>query len=339
MANAEKRALPSKKSWWPLILILLITAGTAGFALWKFTAGSKDPAVSFAPPPQSSDYSADSAPASMGQKAQPEGSEDSKRGRDNFDSDPTYQWKDEGRSEAGEGAKEEDSPPNEATAGLNDRKADEQRECEAIAQQIKTFFKKLDAADYLQQRQSIPDAQEHLVKIADKLLSNPPVVSGETDSLFSVLSNTAHFYRLLSLNDLLLLKDILTNESRELEEIMEIFYRWSQLADQCPQSGVNIQLPLPSTYEYAGFFLNTLGGRSYLFRRESRVRMLFKYYSILILDDANEAKLNRHGLDIRPDIEALLSEMAGSSTLENRDEYLAILTELQDKYQQQYGKR
>jgi hypothetical protein len=35
-------------------------------------------------------------------------------------------------------------------------------------------------------------------------------------------------------------------------------------------------------YEYASY-LNTLGGRSYLMRRDSKVRLLTTYYCILVL--------------------------------------------------------
>ncbi len=34
-----------------------------------------------------------------------------------------------------------------------------------------------------------------------------------------------------------------------------------------------------------------------------------KYYSILVLDRANDASLNRYGIDIRPSVDSLLEEM------------------------------
>ena len=85
------------------------------------------------------------------------------------------------------------------------------------------------------------------------------------------------------------------------------------------------------------FFLNTLGGQSYLFRRESRVRMLGKYYSILVLDRANDASLNRHGIDIRPSVDSLLEEMKTTTSLAGRDTYLVRLILLRDKYLARYG--
>ena len=57
----------------------------------------------------------------------------------------------------------------------------------------------------------------------------------------------------------------------------------------CPSSGFTIT-PV--------FFLNTLGGRSYMLRRESKLRMLVSYYAILIVDRANDEKFNRYGIDV-----------------------------------------
>ncbi|MBU4118902.1 MAG: hypothetical protein KJ555_09090, partial [Proteobacteria bacterium] len=76
---------------------------------------------------------------------------------------------------------------------------------------------------------------------------------------------------------------------------------------------------------------------SYLFRRETRVRMLGKYYSILVLDRANDASMNRYGIDIRPSVDSLLEEMKSTTSLAERDTYLARLILLKDKYFARYG--
>lgn len=95
-------------------------------------------------------------------------------------------------------------------------------------------------------------------------------------------------------------------------------------------------MPLGSLYEYGGFFINTLGGQAYLFRRDSRLRLLVKYYAILIIDRADSNDMNRHGIDIRVAIEALIDEMAASQVLADQDEYLTKLAALQTKYQSRY---
>jgi hypothetical protein len=82
-------------------------------------------------------------------------------------------------------------------------------------------------------------------------------------------------------------------------------------------------------YEYAGFFLNTLGGQSYLYRRDSITRTLTKYYSVLILDMANRETMNPYGIDIRPHLTLIQEDLRNLGTLKNSDEYLARLKEIE----------
>ena len=97
------------------------------------------------------------------------------------------------------------------------------------------------------------------------------------------------------------------------------------MAEECPS--------LETLYEYAGFFLNTLAGRSYLMRRNSRQRLLITYYSILILDKANEETVNRYGIDILPHLDFLASEINSQKDLVHKKHYLAKLGSLKEKYQ------
>ena len=211
-------------------------------------------------------------------------------------------------------------------------------ECQQLSGEIKGFFSRLDREDYIAPRRLAGGTQVYIGQLLDKLFANPPVVVGETNTFFTVLSNAAHFYRILKKDDVLLVRDILLNESNNLEPLMALFYRWSLKAPECGNgSGLNLAMPLPGLYEYAGFFLNTLGGRSYLFRRESRLRLLVEYYSVLVLDRANSQHCNSHGIDIRPSLDALREEMRNAKSLKRRPEYLATLAELQRKYQPASG--
>lgn len=211
-------------------------------------------------------------------------------------------------------------------------------ECQQVSGEIKGFFSRLDREDYIAPRRLAGGTQVYIGQLLDKLFANPPVVVGETNTFFTVLSNAAHFYRILKKDDVLLVRDILLNESNNLEPLMALFYRWSLKAPECGNgSGLNLAMPLPGLYEYAGFFLNTLGGRSYLFRRESRLRLLVEYYSVLVLDRANSQHCNSHGIDIRPSLDALREEMRNAKSLKGRPEYLATLAELQRKYQPASG--
>lgn len=209
--------------------------------------------------------------------------------------------------------------------------------CRELIKQITLFFEHLDQQQYIAVRELKGGSLNHFTKLADKLLASPPVVTSETANLFTILNNMTHFYRILQKDNLFLIKDILRHEADNIEIIMASFYQWSKIGEKCGDQIIKIKLPLEDIYEYAGFFLNTLGGKSYLFRRDSRVRMLTSYYAILTLDRANNAGLNKYGIDIRPAINALLEELKVSRQLTNRDHYISTLLTLQTKYRLKYG--
>jgi hypothetical protein len=99
-----------------------------------------------------------------------------------------------------------------------------------------------------------------------------------------------------------------------------------------PLTGDGQPLPIDRLYDYAGYFLNTLGGRSYLLRRESKMRMLVSYYAILLVDRANDGKFNRYGIDVRPYIDYLFYDISNQKGLTYRERYLTRLTALRNKY-------
>ncbi len=208
--------------------------------------------------------------------------------------------------------------------------------CQAVRDDIVAFFERLDQTAFVRDH-GVGDSQQYSAMLAGKLFARTPTVVRETDSLATIVENAAFFFRVLGKDDLLFLRELLNRESATIEETMALFYTWSEMASSCPPGDVSLDLPLAGLYEYAGFFLNTLGGRSYLFRRESRLRALVKYYSVLVLDRANDQNLNRYGLDIRPFIASSLDELRATGNLESREAYLDILAALQDKYKKLHG--
>jgi len=214
-----------------------------------------------------------------------------------------------------------------------------QSECLQTADKILLFFEHLDRQEYIRPYSIKGSTLEHFRGIVNKLIANPPVVVRETDDLFAILNNMAHFFRILGLKDIMLIKDVLVHERELIEPTMALFYKWSEIGAECQDDALDIELPLPGLYEYAGYFINTLGGQSYLFRRELFLRVLIRYYSILIIDRANSVDANRYGIDIRYTLDSLISEIQGSGDLVNRQEYLENLVKLQEKYLAKYGQR
>lgn len=212
-----------------------------------------------------------------------------------------------------------------------------ENECKQTADKIKLFFEHLDTQDYLKGYRLKGTSLEHFNRLISKLIANPPIIVRETDDLFAILTNMAHLYRVLGVQDVLLVKDILSHERELIEPILMLFYRWSIIGPQCVDTDMPISLPLPGLYQYAGFFLNTLGGQSYLLRRETYIRVLLRYYSILILDRANSEGINIYGIDIRYHLNSVIDELEVVKDLSGQQDYLSNLFRMQEKYQAAYG--
>ncbi len=183
----------------------------------------------------------------------------------------------------------------------------------------------IEKKDYMKSYDLEGGLLKHLDALIEKLAYRPPVVSGETQDLYSLLSNAAHFYRVLGKNDIMMFKDILSHERDRIEPLMALLFHYLVKGSAGHQLNVNSG----QMYEYAGFFLNTLGGQSYLYRRDSITRTLTKYYSVLILDMANRETMNPYGIDIRPHLTLIQEDLRNLNALKNRDEYLARLKEIE----------
>lgn len=205
-----------------------------------------------------------------------------------------------------------------------------QKSPEQALNTITAFYQHLDQQSYLAEFHLDAPSQPYFSKLIQKLLDNPPIVSGETNDLFSVLQNTAHFFRIVGRDNILAMKAIISQEKASLEEILADFYTLSQHPDSL-QAGLSVQLKEDSLCDYAGFFLTTMGGRLYLFRRDPVLRMLVSYYSILIVEEANQQGRNRYGIDIGPAVEGLINEIDNSGDqLKFKEHYLDNLYRIKE---------
>jgi hypothetical protein len=210
------------------------------------------------------------------------------------------------------------------TAGIQPGDAD-------IERQIMSFFSYLDEQPYVQSYNFEGGTYLQYQIAINKLSSNPPIIAGEMQSLYSMVRNVAHFYRIMGKKPVFLTRQILQNESDVMEPVMKTFYQWYTLDDNA-QAAMGGRPSPEMMYEYAGYLLNTLGGRSYLLRRSPKIRALTTYYCVLALDRANEEELNSKGIDIRPYIQSCLLEIKNQIGLIYQKDYIARLSELSLKY-------
>lgn len=199
---------------------------------------------------------------------------------------------------------------------------------EDISLRADKFFNYIDRKGYLTASGINMKASDYCTSLFLKLEKNRPVLVGETKDLYALIKNITYFFRVLGNKDLKALKSILQNESEIMEQTAGMFYSWI-----CESENKRIDIPSQDiTYDYAAFFLNTIAGQSYLFRRDSKIRLLVSYYAVLILDKADRDGRNSLGIDVRPHIISLISEIENYRLFVNEKNYLENLRALKQRY-------
>lgn len=205
--------------------------------------------------------------------------------------------------------------------------------CDAPALRLNTFYTKLDSQPYIAEYSLTTPSEQYFKALIQKLLSNPPQVTRESDDLYTILKNTAHFFRISGKDNIRMMKGILDNEKDSIEQILADYYLLVT-TPKCATTTSVSDIDRDALYEYACFFLNTMGGRLYLFRRDSLSRMVVTYYAILLVDRANKDNNNRHGIALKPLVNMLTAEMeSGGSTLKHAETYLDTLYDMKETYQ------
>lgn len=220
---------------------------------------------------------------------------------------------------------EKDGEPPEQTAPAG-------KPYQQLIVELNDFYSHLDRAPYMLDFHLKEPSKVHFSKLLQKLIDNPPNITRETDDLLTLLKNTAHFFRILGKDNILILKGILDREKDSFEKILKTFYALTDHPEYLKKE-YSLTLPQDNLYEYAGFFLNTIGGRLYLFRRDAASRMTISYYAILVIDKASRQGNDRLGIDLKPPIDKLIEEIeSGGKGLQYREEYLDTLYDLKEHY-------
>lgn len=231
---------------------------------------------------------------------------------------------------------DEEEPPAERMSveteeAMEKEPADAEDRCSEIEDRVQDFLSYLDKEAYVQDPETDTNIHERFENLMEKLSSQPPIPAGEGLDSLTMTKNVYHFYRVLDEDEIRLTKQILKNEAEYLEINLDTLYQWLMPAESCPASD-EVRPSLDVLYQYAGFFLNTIGGRAYLFRRPTPVRLLISYYSLLIVHEADKRGENTHGIDIFPEISRLAREISVYPNFQLQNTYIQQLTELQNYY-------
>ena len=220
-------------------------------------------------------------------------------------------------------------PANVTPAVLNDRQPNP---CANIGKELNLFFSQLSEQEYIKAYDIGPEFKEHINRIIIKLLNNPPIITSESTDNYTILKNGSHFYRILGPKDISLIKDILTYESESTEDLLASLYSWATLSPTCQDKTLPFNFSLEKSYEYSAFFLKTLGGQSYLARRESRLMSLVKYYSLLIIDLAEQQNVNTYKINIDTYLPSIMNDFEQTKYLMYKENYLKKLINLSLKH-------
>ncbi|MBT3257235.1 MAG: hypothetical protein HN366_12370 [Deltaproteobacteria bacterium] len=212
--------------------------------------------------------------------------------------------------------------------GTTARKA---RYCDLVNQYVQDFFQYLDTKKYVQRLELGETAYARFKQILERLAAKPPIPAGEGVDPAIMVKNIYFFCRALDKKDLRLIKQVVSNDRDTLEDNMGMLYQWAMLGKGCPNPG-DVRPSFDVLYRYAGFFLNTTGGRAYMFRRGLKVRLLVSYYSVQIIYQADKAGRNNYGIDVLPHIKMLMEEMGNYPDLQYKETYLETLIKIKTFY-------
>ena len=159
--------------------------------------------------------------------------------------------------------------------------------------------------------------------------SPPEIMERELDTL-ALFRNIAHLYRALSGKEVRVFRHWVEMEPDAIEAFLPDLYK-VMMDGTCSQV-IPVDCTQETAIHYATFFLNTLGGRSYLLRRNARYRILATYYSVLVLHQADLSGTNLYGVNILPHLERLQSEIALYKGLAKKTLYLTTLEKVGAHY-------
>ncbi len=205
------------------------------------------------------------------------------------------------------------------------------RYCDLINQYVRDYFQYLDTKKYVQRLELGETAYARFKQILERLAAKPPIPAGEGVNPAVMVKNIYFFCRALDKKDLRLIKQVVADDRDTLEDNMGMLYQWAMLGKGCPNPG-DVRPSFDMLYRYAGFFLNTTGGRAYMFRRGLKVRLLVSYYSVQIIYQADKAGRNNYGIDVLPYTKMLMEEMSSYPDLLYREAYLETLVKIKAFY-------
>lgn len=209
--------------------------------------------------------------------------------------------------------------------------------CVSIAKRLQHFFTYLETHAPEPASSGFLEFPQGMVRLLARISARLPMITDETKDIISLKHNEAHFFRVLGKEGIQDVLKLMAADEDVLEPALADFYAYYVEKNCCTAESGAPCASLDTLYTYAGFFLETFAGKSYLFRRSARQRVLAEYYAVRILDRAGAAGINPYGIDIRPHIDRTLDSLRSQTPFLFQDAYETTLLELREKYRAEYS--
>ncbi len=214
---------------------------------------------------------------------------------------------------------------------VSGKRFSQEDDCARVEKRVEEFFRYLDSRSYVRQMGLKNDTYTCFRNILRKLSENSPIPAGEAGEPAIMIRNICYFFRTLSRSERRLILETIANEQGSIESNLKLFYDWLDLEGKCPQPEGS-RPSMDVCYKYAGFFVNTTGGRGYLLRRSPILRVLISYYCVLIIHKADKMGKNNYGIDILPCVSLLKREFIRYSDFKNYRQYINQLVTIEKYY-------
>ncbi len=195
--------------------------------------------------------------------------------------------------------------------------------------ELKNYFNYLEERGYSAGQDM--SVQNRFKAILKRISKNPPISIGERNNPDLMIRNISYFFKVLSKEDMLLIRQILLNEQDTLEMDLNLFYSWLQQPTESNEMG-DLRPSTHLQYQVSAFLTNTIGGRGYLYRRTPGTRMIVMYYCVQVLYEADVSNNNSFGIDVFQMVRDLKSELVHYSYLQYHENYLKKLEDMEAYY-------
>ncbi|MDQ7008337.1 MAG: hypothetical protein Q9Q40_14040 [Acidobacteriota bacterium] len=161
-------------------------------------------------------------------------------------------------------------------------------------------------------------------------LADHPPAAGEIRDPLTLLANVLHLARVLGKRRTVEFKTLVGASDVDTETLAAALYTWL-LTREAAEDPRERSITLERLYAYAGWLLDSVGGRALLARRQPRHEALAEFYALVTVDLARRAQISSRGTDPRPHF-ARCRRLIETQRLDRKQAYLDALERVESRW-------